>query len=163
MGNGMPEDVIVRRARADDAEALVHAHEAGWNATVGKVVGKRLGDLAPLESRIERARDSLANAPDEAAAWVAERNGAVAGMAVTLGVELRDLDVVPEAWGSGVALVDAALERLRMSGAAHAFFWVGEENVRARRFYEREGWTADGERRESALGPPELRYVRPLL
>jgi len=158
----MPDEMIVRRAGPDDAEALVRAHEAGWDATLGPIVGKRIGDLAPREARVERARESLASAPDDAAAWVAEHEGVVVGMAITLGTELRDLYVVPEAWGSGVGLtlMDAALDHVRATGAATAFLWVGEENARARRFYEREGWTADGERRKSPLGPAELRYRR---
>jgi hypothetical protein len=42
--------------------------------------------------------------------------------------------------------------------AVEAILWVGEANARARRFYEREGWSADGETRESPLGPRKLRY-----
>jgi GNAT superfamily N-acetyltransferase len=160
----MADELIVRRARPDDAEALVRAHEAGWDATLGTIVGKRLAELAPLESRVDRARESLTSAPGDAAAWIAAREGEVVGMAVTLGHELRDLYVVPEAWGSGVALalMNAALDHVRASGAAKAFLWVGEANARARRFYEREGWSPDGETRESPLGPRELRYRRAL-
>jgi len=43
--------------------------------------------------------------------------------------------------------------------------WVLEDNERARRFYDRGGWTADGETRvESIGGEPvkQLRYGRPL-
>jgi GNAT superfamily N-acetyltransferase len=78
-------------------------------------------------------------------------------------VELRDLYVVPEAWGTRVAqaLMEAAIESVR-GDAGEAFLWVGERNVRARRFYEREGWAADGASRESPLGPMELRYRRSL-
>jgi len=42
--------------------------------------------------------------------------------------------------------------------ANEAILWVAEANGRARSFYEREGWKEDGETRESALGPRELRY-----
>jgi GNAT superfamily N-acetyltransferase len=73
--------------------------------------------------------------------------------------ELRDLYVVPQAWGTGVAgaLHETALDWMR-ERAPEAILWVGEANARARRFYEREGWGADGETRESPLGPRELRY-----
>ena len=55
----------------------------------------------------------------------------------------------------------AALAALRAGGFVSASLWVLEDNPRARRFYEREGWTLDGERREEEfLGAPvtEVRY-----
>jgi ribosomal protein S18 acetylase RimI-like enzyme len=77
--------------------------------------------------------------------------------------ELFAIYALPEAWGSGAgsALMDAVLRALRRSGFATAHLWVLEDNPRARRFYEREGWTDDGERREEEfLGAPitEARY-----
>ena len=71
--------------------------------------------------------------------------------------------MLPEAWGSGAgpALMAAALESLRTSGFIVASLWVLEDNPRAQRFYEREGWTRDGGRREEEfLGVPitEIRY-----
>jgi len=47
-------------------------------------------------------------------------------------------------------------------GADAAFLWVGQANLRARRFYEREGWVEDGSSRVSPLGPIGLRYRRVL-
>jgi GNAT superfamily N-acetyltransferase len=94
----------------------------------------------------------------DAEAWVAEEGGEIVGIATRVGNELRDLYVVPSAWGTGVAqrLMDAALGGV----ADDAVLWVGEENARARRFYEREGWVADGERRTSPFGKDEVRYRR---
>jgi hypothetical protein len=40
--------------------------------------------------------------------------------------------------------------------------WVLEANGRARRFYEREGWTLEGGTRTTPLGPSEVRYRRTL-
>jgi GNAT superfamily N-acetyltransferase len=77
--------------------------------------------------------------------------------------ELYAIYALPEAWGSGAgpALMKAALGALRDRGFATAQLWVLEDNPRARRFYEREGWTDDGGRREEEfLGVPitEIRY-----
>ncbi|MGH3601663.1 MAG: GNAT family N-acetyltransferase [Pseudonocardiaceae bacterium] len=57
------------------------------------------------------------------------------------------LNLAPEAWGSGLAslLHGHALELLRTWGFSEAILWVVTGNARARRFYEREGWHADGE------------------
>jgi len=75
--------------------------------------------------------------------------------------ELFAIYVVPEAWGSGAgsALMASALEALRSYSSAT--LWVLEDNPRARRFYEREGWSLDGGRRdEEFLGVTvaEVRY-----
>lgn len=42
----------------------------------------------------------------------------------------------------------AVLAALRANGFTTASLWVLEDNPRARRFYEREGWRPDGGRRE---------------
>jgi len=154
--------LIVRRAGEADAEGLVRAHEAAWDATIAPIVGSSLEELAPLDVRIEQARTTLAEAPESACAWVAERDGEIVGMASAGNGELRNLYVDPAAWGTGIAreLMHAALDWLTERGAEEAVLWVGEANARARRFYERGGWTADGETRASPLGPPEVRYRR---
>lgn len=142
----------------------MRAHEASWDAALAPLVGKTLGELAPLAARVARARATLANPPEDACAWVAGREGVIVGMAIASDAELRDLYVVPAAWGTGVAaeLMGAALAWIAARGAQEALLWVGEENLRARRFYEREGWTAEGGTRTSPLGPVELRYRRSL-
>lgn len=156
--------MTVRPAHAADAERFVRAHEAAWDAAIAPLVGTTLGQVAPLEARVERARVTLSDPPENASAWVYEREGAIVGEAVAVGDELRDLYVVPAAWGTSVArdLMLAALDWIASRGSDEAVLWVGEGNLRARRFYEREGWTADGETRASALGPLELRYRRAL-
>lgn len=65
--------------------------------------------------------------------------------------------------GFGAALLRAAEEHLESMGFRQRFLWVLEENVRARRFYERNGWTCGGETREDVIGGRavrEVRYVR---
>ena len=157
-------EVTVRPAGIDDAEGFVRAHESAWDATIGAIVGRPLQELAPLEQRVARFRATFAQPPPGAGAWVAERDGEIVGVAVRLAAELRDLYVVPDAWGTGAAgaLMKAALDAIRADGAAEATLWVGEANARARRFYEREGWESTGETRASQLGPPELQYHRQL-
>jgi GNAT superfamily N-acetyltransferase len=164
----MSADVVIRQARPEDAEGFVRAHEAAWNATIGPIVEQSLDDLMPFAARVAMYRSSIGRASDQGRAWVAERAGEIVGTAIALrespvSVELRDLYVVPSAWGTGISgsLMSDALESVAV-GAQDAFLWVGEANARARRFYEREGWTPDGESRTSQLGPLELRYRRPL-
>ena len=58
-----------------------------------------------------------------------------------------------------------ALEQLREIGGERAVLWVLEENARARRFYDRGGWSPDGATRVEPIGGepvPQVRYSRPL-
>jgi GNAT superfamily N-acetyltransferase len=154
-------DWIIREARREDAERFVGAHEAAWDA-VG-LVEQRLGDLVSFEQRVRMFKEGLSKVGDDARVWIAERGDQIVGLVTCTRAgetaELRDLYVVPDAWGSGAAsaLQETALNWMR-DRAPEAILWVGEANSRARRFYEREGWTEDGEGREGPLGPREVRY-----
>jgi GNAT superfamily N-acetyltransferase len=79
---------------------------------------------------------------------------------------LGTLYVLPQHQGSGVGslLHDHALERLRTLGFAEAKLWTLEENHGARRFYERRGWSLNGETREVPFppNPLDVGYSRPL-
>jgi ribosomal protein S18 acetylase RimI-like enzyme len=85
-------------------------------------------------------------------------------------VELYAIHVDPTVVGIGVGrtLMADAIERLSglaEPGTERAVLWVLAGNERARRFYERGGWTADGASRDSPIGPelvPQLRYSRSL-
>jgi GNAT superfamily N-acetyltransferase len=82
--------------------------------------------------------------------------------------ELWALNLHPIAFGTGLAipLHRAALDRLAAARHNSVYLWVARDNLRARRFYEREGWTADGkERTEEFGGAPltEVLYTRGVL
>jgi GNAT superfamily N-acetyltransferase len=93
--------------------------------------------------------------------WVglAERGGEAVGTISVVGNRIESLFVVPEEWGSGVAtqLLAAGLDRIRAAGHGAAALDVMADNARARRFYEREGWTPDGRVSTSPFPPyPEI-------
>jgi ribosomal protein S18 acetylase RimI-like enzyme len=72
--------------------------------------------------------------------------------------ELYGLHVAPEQVGTG-------LGRLLMTDALtalgdHAVLWVLDRNERARRFYERGGWYADGVTRDETMGGEPTHQVR---
>ena len=73
--------------------------------------------------------------------------------------EIEAIHSLPESWGTGLgaAMLDFAL-RGRSAG-----LWAFEENRRARRFYEKQGFAFTGERRISEFdGAVEVRYERML-
>lgn len=81
--------------------------------------------------------------------------------------EVYALNVDPDAWGCGFGqeLLAAGTTALRDAGFTEALLWVHPGNARARSFYERAGWVADGAERDQevyGLEVPEVRYRRPL-
>lgn len=79
--------------------------------------------------------------------------------------EIRSCYVDPDTWrhGAGRALVRASVELLQGSGPRPVRLWVVAENDRARRFYERLGFVADGAHDTYDAGGTALRTVRYLL
>ena len=158
----------VRPADVEDAAAIAGVHVHTWQAAYGHVFGaERLAGL-DVERRAGFWRDSLGG--ERAQVFVAEVDGRVVAFA-SVGANVDEPDLgelyaiyaLPEAWGSGVApaLMVAGLGALRRSGHGEAVLWVLSDNPRARRFYEREGWVADGtERVDELLGTTvaETRY-----
>lgn len=74
--------------------------------------------------------------------------------------------VDPDRWGTGIgtALHDVAIADLANRRFLVATLWVLEDNVRARRWYERLGWIQTSERKPSyePAGIYDARYVRDL-
>jgi len=163
--------VLVRPARPEDAAAVAEVHVRTWRAAYEHVFGaERLATL-DLAQRRARWQERLAAPSPDWHVFVAEHDdGSVAGFAVagesrdSSGEgELYSIYVLPDAWGSGAGsgLIRAAIESLRGLGFHTATLWVLEDNPRARRFYEREGWAADGGRRETehlGVHTGEVRY-----
>lgn len=76
------------------------------------------------------------------------------------GAEIVALHSLPESWGTGLgkAMLETALQQI---GERPVFLWAFAQNVRARRFYEKNGFCWDGSERVSEFdGALEVRYVR---
>ena len=86
-----------------------------------------------------------------------------AGLAGQVG-EVYALYVAPDWWSSGTgrSLMSRAVAALSDAGYERAVLWVLEANARARRFYERAGFTSDGATNvlDRLGGVTELRYRR---
>jgi len=132
---------LIRPARADDAERIVDIWASGW----------RDGHLAdaPPELLAHRTRDAFV--PRVAAAIdrtrVAEVDGEIAGFTMVHGDEVDQVYVDAAHRGTGIAarMMRDAAEQVRAAGHPVPWLAVARGNARARRFYEREGWTDTGE------------------
>jgi ribosomal protein S18 acetylase RimI-like enzyme len=160
--------VQIRRARLEDAAAIAAVHVRTWQSAYEHVFGaERLAglDLAAREGLVRR----FATDPGQDAFVAEDDDGRIVGFVATGPPEeegeereLYAIYVLPEAWGTeaGSGLMRAAVEAMRARGAADAILWVLDDNPRARRFYEREGWYADGSAESEYLGltVPLVRY-----
>ena len=150
----------IRRATAADAAAIariqVHGHEWAYRDLLPP-------HPLPTDERIAertRAWPSQLAADSSRRSFVAERDGAAIGF-VTCGPaadptladcgEVFALYLEPAVVGSGVgrALFEHAVADLQARGFDIAVLWVLESNERARRFYERAGWTPDGAHKDT--------------
>jgi GNAT superfamily N-acetyltransferase len=166
---------VIRRARVDDAAALADINTRGWTFAYSEYVDveKIIAASGDLEARW---REGLSDRHDPRHIWVAEDDGGSVVGFVSVGPsrdddarvgegELMAIYLAPEAVGGGVgrALLARGEQSLADLGFRAATLWVFAANDRARRFYERNGWT---EEPDSGPGPwswaPSVRYRKTL-
>jgi RimJ/RimL family protein N-acetyltransferase len=155
-----------------DARAIAEAEVASWRAAYADLMPA--GYLAALseQDRAQSWREDLEKHGQEGRkrTWVVEDDGRVAGFSLAgqpsgapegVGL-LYFLYFRPEAWGQGLAtvLMGKVMADLREQAVTKAHLWVLEENLRARKFYERLGWRPDGGRRIDAYGGVSLGALR---
>ena len=77
------------------------------------------------------------------------------------GTEIEALHTLRESWGTGLG---AELLEFALAGSRAAGLWAFEKNARARRFYEKHGFSFTGQTRVSEFdGAVEVRYERNLV
>ena len=144
----------IRASGPEEAETLFRLQKAASVAALAHVFRP---DLHPYPD--DEIRRRWREWPGEV--LLAERDGEPVGLAGYEGCWLHGLYVVPAEWGSGaaVALHDAVVGALADCPELH--LWVLTENHRARAFYERLGWRADGTDRvvEYPPHPVDLGYT----
>lgn len=169
-------DAVVRRAEVRDADAIASVHVRAWQVGYrGQLPDAHLDGLS-IERRAHDWREGLSHQLADRDVIVVEDpvDGHVCGFA-TVGDPRDDsgpaasgegqlwaINLEPEAWGRGLgtALLEGAVDALRRRGCDAAYLWALDTNARARRFYEREGWTHDGGLKDDAFGGQAVREVR---
>jgi GNAT superfamily N-acetyltransferase len=169
------EKPLLRPAAPGDELAVARVHVRSWQLGYrGLLPDAYLDGLKP-EERAQRYTFGSAD-PGRPATLVALQQGTICGFATTAPArdadaqgqgELCALYVDPDCWGQGTGaiLIAAARARLLAQGFRTAVLWVLDSNVRAYRFYSRDGWVADGSRRIETIWNvrvQELRYSRSL-
>ena len=160
-------DVEISKAAIEDARALAEVHVRSWRWAYRGLLPQGVLDDLDVEAREQMWRDAIADARRRV--WAARENGDVVGLCAA--GPARDDDHTGEVYaiyldenavgrGDGKRMLDVALADLRRR-FNRVVLWVLESNERARAFYEKNGFIADGERIEIVDGIElkELRYT----
>jgi ribosomal protein S18 acetylase RimI-like enzyme len=166
--------VTVRPAEEGDLAAIADIRVRSWQAAYRGIVPQRyLDSMRPeVEANRRRAwlvsaddprRDAIATVAGQPAGWVAYGPYRDDDAPTQRSGEVYAIYVHPHHWRRGVgrALIRYAVADLRAAGLAPVLLWVLEDNARARRFYERQGFRPDGRRHMFEVGGvhlPEVRY-----
>ena len=155
---------MIRPAEARDADAVGEVWSTSWRDGHIGHVPDALVVVRTDESFRRRAESRV---PDTTLAEVA---GEVAGFVMVADDELEQVYVAADHRGTSVAarLMEAGESMVAGRGFAVAWLAVVDGNARARRFYERCGWSNAGpleyvvEDRGTVLEVPTLRYEKHL-
>jgi ribosomal protein S18 acetylase RimI-like enzyme len=149
--------VRLREARRGEELAVAEVHIRSWREAYRELMPAAfLAELDPSERAQRYTFEGGAEAP---ATVVAVEAGSVLGFVTYGGSRDADAQGLGEIYalyvdpgrhrgGLGRTLMEAARAALRARGFTVAILWVLDGNDRAARFYEREGWSTDGARRE---------------
>jgi len=166
-------DLLVRLAEPQDAPAVARVHVASWRQAYRGLLPQEYLDSLSVEARTTTWAQAFGQFPDQTSTTlVGELDGQIVGFA-SVGPsrdddtdkatgELWGLYLDPAHWGAGHGhtLHTEALDIARASGATAATLWVLTTNQRARNFYERHGWTADGAEKTVRRGDVTLDETR---
>lgn len=164
--------VIIRKATAYDAESIGYIHSRSWKiAYKGIITNELLNDFTPGKGA-ERFLRVLKKTPDEEC-YLLLKNSMPLGF-INLGHrdvenlqktlrEIVGIYILPEYWGQGVGrtLMEYGITELKRRGYSLLYLWVPEENIAARKFYEKLGFQTDGARKSVQFKKklPIIRYM----
>jgi ribosomal protein S18 acetylase RimI-like enzyme len=157
-------EVTLRRALPEDAPTIAEIWHLGWRDGHLGFVSQELIAARHEDSFRTRAAQRVNDTT------VAVVQGRIAGFVMVVDNEVEQVYVSALHRGEGVAdmLMADAERRIKVSGYSTAWLAVVAGNARARRFYERRGWSDEGLFEYAAAGDhgpipvPSHRYVKDL-
>jgi ribosomal protein S18 acetylase RimI-like enzyme len=165
--------LLVRRAEPQDAPAVALVHVASWRQAYRGLLPQEYLNSLSVEARTTTWVKAFSQLPGQSSTTlVGELDGQIVGFACvgpsrdddrdTATAELWGLYLDPAHWGAGHGrtLHTEALDVARASGTTAATLWVLTTNQRARNFYERQGWAADGAEKTVWRGDVRLDETR---
>jgi GNAT superfamily N-acetyltransferase len=169
--------LLIRPMTLADCDRVAEIRVRGWQSAYRGLVPQSYLDAMSVAVDAERHRTRFGQGDGSVVNLVAEWDGEVVGWAChgpyrdgevrSPEAELYALYVDPRRYGTGIghALLLEALWNRTTVGHDRMYLWVLKGNSRARRFYERAGFEADGPEEPfeaDGVPVPEVRYARPL-
>lgn len=164
-------DFCIRQANQNDAAALAEILTRSWKEAYAHILPPAELKSAANTERYTAAFTVMAQNPANTF-YIAHCGGIPCGMLLLCPARDTDLPGFAEIvalytlqkyWGCGLGrmLAERALGEMqpRYTGAA---LWVFQNNIRARRFYEKSGFTPDGKQKQENFSnkPWSVRYVK---
>lgn len=162
-------DISIRRAIPGDEQVLAYIQTESWKAAFAGILSpeelERCTDIQKAEQMYHNVlrRDGCNMAiefvdgkPHCIAAWGKNR----CDLGETVG-ELICIHSLQNNWakGYGFAMMEYVLTQLQQANYESVILWVFEENIRARKFYEKHGFELT-EQKKLANGIAELMYMK---
>ncbi len=165
------DEVTIRVATEGDAADIARVHVRSWQEAYAGIVPDAYLASLDADARVAQWRTYLREGPrEEIRTWVALAGDRIVGF-VTVGPsrdedagrgdhEIFSIYLDPGIWGHGVAR-DLMRSVIGEVGSATTItLWVLADNERARHFYRRHGFQADGVERYDDIGGESLLEVR---
>jgi ribosomal protein S18 acetylase RimI-like enzyme len=162
----------IRYANVDDAAILGRIHSQSWKVAYKGIVPEEILNNISSEKRQKYFEKALSEGWEEDA--IIFKDDMDVGL-ICIGKcrdedkdssygEIRGIYLLPEYFnkGIGLELINWGISELTNRKYKKISLWVLEENVHARRFYEKVGFTHDGTVKEITIGKKlkEYRYVK---
>lgn len=167
-------DFQIIKATKENAVDMGFVHSCSWQKTYrGIIEDSIIADFTP-EKRAEVFLQVIPNQPEEY--YLFKVDGSAAGIAslskshepnapTHLG-EIYSIYFHPRFWGTPAtqAGLQFCIDRLKVLGFTQIAIWVLNDNIRAKKFYEKYGFTFDGNTQEIKIGKSllEVRYSKEL-
>lgn len=159
----------IRPLRVDDAATVAGIHVRSWQAAYAGLFPDEYLAALSVEERAANWSTILTDPPigprlmaeldGDAVGFVA---GAWASPTTPDAAEVLSIYLDPPAWRRGVGgqLLAAGVAELRATDPLPVVLWVLDGNESSRRFYEAQGWRADGATRTDTVGGAAAPHVR---
>ncbi|MBN2878202.1 MAG: GNAT family N-acetyltransferase [Clostridia bacterium] len=168
-------EIEIIEATREMAHELAQVHISSWQAAYKGLIPQSFLDSLSIEKRASRYR--FGSELDEGCFFFAVKHESrIIGLIFLKGCEdcpikalgeISAIYLAPDSWsmGYGGQMIAFSQDYLAKLGYKKAVIWVLEDNIRARRFYEKHGFKYDGGRKIITLGAevPEVRYSKDIV
>jgi ribosomal protein S18 acetylase RimI-like enzyme len=162
----------IRYADISDAKTLGEIHSRSWKVTYKGIVPNEILENITIEKRQKYFEKAQTDGREEDAI-IFKDNEAVGFICIGKCRDADKPDIYGEIWGIyllpgywkmgiGSELINWGLNELKKRHYSKITLWVLEENINARKFYEKNGFKHDGTVKEITIGNKlnEYRYEK---